>query len=761
MMKKLMLKILSRSLVKTVLKVLKFSSFLLTGFGYALIEIVETLFKFLNHFFKIDWLIRVLETPKKLLLMFKKKSPEVGIPRIQKIQKQIFTKVSVLRSQALGNTKAKKKKETSPFSLFKKLMLFVSGSVFSIVFFAIPLAFFTLYEELPDLSQLFQRIPNAPTKIYDRNDKLLYEIYIDKKYEPAALEKIPDHVVKSTIAIEDSEFYLHKGIRPLSIMRAAKATVLDDTLQGASTITQQLVKNLLLTPEKTLMRKIKEAMLALMVEQRYTKDQILELYLNNISYGGTTWGIQSASKKYFGKNVWELDLSEASLLAGLPTAPSVYSPLNGDIELTKTRQKLVLNRMVELGYITPKEAESAYHKEIKIIPQTEYIRAPHFVMYVRSELEKKFGKRLVESGGLTVKTSLDLDFHEKVQQIVSDEVSKNAYLNITNGAAVVLDPKTGGILAYAGSRDYFYEKFGSFDILTAFRQPGSSIKPVTYALAFENGHTPASTVKDEKVIFKNEWETYEPVNYDGKYHGKVTLRQALANSYNIPAVKLASKLGADNVVALGKEMGLTNWEKDGSYGISVTLGGKEVRLLDLTTVYATFARAGEYLPTTPFLSIKDSRGYEILQKGEEKRVLSKGVSYLITNILSDSKARIPAFGTNNYLTIPGHTIAVKTGTTDSKRDNLTLGYTPSFVVGVWVGNNDNTSMNRNLASGLSGAAPMWNRIMSLTLEGKNAEKFEVPESIIVKEDKTCGIKEIFVKGNDKFNPGCGKKEKKN
>ena len=369
-------------------------------------------------------------------------------------------------------------------------------------------------------------------------------------------------------------------------------------------------------------------------------------------------------------------------------------------------------------------------------------------MYVRDELEKKFGKSYVETGGLVVKTSLDLDFHDKIQQIVSEEVVRNAYLNISNGAAVVLDPKSGEILAYVGSRDYYFEKFGSFDVLTAYRQPGSSIKPVTYALAFKNGYTPLSTIKDERVVFKNQWETYIPVNYDGRYHGTVNFRQALANSYNIPAVKLVSKLGADNMVELGKEMGLTTWEKDGSYGISVTLGGKEVRLLDLANVYATFARKGVNLETTPFISIKDSKGIEILEKNKEKRVLSEEVSFLITNILSDSISRIPAFGVNNFLTIPGQNVAVKTGTTDSKRDNLTLGYTPSFVVATWVGNNDNTPMNRNLASGLSGAAPMWNRIMSLTLRGKAPEPFQKPENVILMAYKRCNISEYFIKGSN-------------
>src|SRR3989338_3161521 len=800
MVKRIMLKVNSRSLISSIIKILRILPFLLIRFLSGLINGLFSILILLNYLFLFDSLIYILTPLKNFLLFLGEKSldyqfPEINIRNITGKVKEYFLKILYsnvtipkINVSKLIHTLANKFKNPQKvlqeiiiidseealatavapivikkinfFSYIKTLLFFTSGTVFSIVFFAIPLSVFVFYESLPDPYQLFQRIPNQPTKIYDRNDKLLYEIFVDKKYEPVALEKIPNIVKNSTIAVEDSEFYLHNGIRPLSILRAAKATVLEDNLQGASTITQQLVKNLLLTPERTIVRKIKEAMIALKVEQSFSKDQILELYLNNISYGGTTWGVQSASKKYFGKNVWELDLSEASLLAGLPTAPTYYSPLNGDLELTKSRQKLVLDRMVELGYVATEEADAAYKKEINIIPQVDYIRAPHFVMYVRDELERVYGKNIVDKGGLTVKTTLDLDFHEKVQQIVSEEVIKNAYLNISNGAAIVLDPRTGEILAYVGSRDYYFDKFGSFDVLTAYRQPGSSIKPVTYALALKNGYTALSTIKDEKTIYKNQWETYVPVNYDGRYHGTVTVRQALANSYNIPAVKLVSKLGADNMVELGRDMGLTTWQKDSSYGISVTLGGKEVRLLDLANVYAPLSRYGVYKNTTPFISVKDSKGIEILEKDKEKRVLSEEISFLITNILSDYKARIPAFGINNFLSITGHTVAVKTGTTDNKKDNLTLGYTPSYVVATWVGNNDNTPMNKNLASGLSGAAPMWNRIMSLTLQGKPSEVFMKPDIVTLIYYKRCNISEYFIKGSSIPSMTCQSERKK-
>jgi 1A family penicillin-binding protein len=564
-----------------------------------------------------------------------------------------------------------------------------------------------------------------------------------------SLSKIPRNVINATIAVEDDQFYYHHGFDLKSMIRAAKATFLDDELQGGSTITQQLVKNVLLTPERTVSRKLKELFLSMIVETRFTKNQIMEMYLNNISYGGTAWGIQSAAQKFFNKNVWELDLAEASLLAGLPSAPSAYSPLTGDIGVAKQRQQYVLQRMVQLGYISRAEALAAYDKELTFAPQTEYIRAPHFVAYVLKDLEERYGNRYVEQGGLTVRTTLDLDLQEKVQRIVAEGVERYAYLSIGNGAAVVLDARDAEILAYVGSVDYFKEDWGAFDVASAYRQPGSSIKPVTYSLALENGMTPASIIRDRPVTFRIPGQKpYTPKNYDGKYHGNVTLRQALANSYNVPAVRLANLLGPDNIVALGRQFGLKNWQVDGSYGLAVTLGGKEVRLLDHTNLYATFARYGVYKDTTPYLSIKDRQGFEIYQDvREENQVVKAETAYIIWHILSDEQARLPAFGTNNFLTIPGKTLAAKTGTTDQIRDNFTMGFTPSYAVGVWVGNNDNSPLNQSLASGLSGAAPIWNEITTVVLENSGDEKMKKPEGVFVKYDEDCAKSEIFVKGS--------------
>ena len=719
------------------MQVKKFSFYLkgfLTLVGYAVIFVVRLPFDILfsELFRKIATVHKFFRNLKIILARVHVKQlklPHITVHVPKRLTKKIWKKVR----------------------LQVRLVFFVFGVVFTFLFVFVPYQAYAWFRQLPNPALLAEQANNSSTKILDRNGRLLYEIYVDRDYQPVALSQVPDYAVKATLAIEDSEFYYHPGIRLDSMVRAAKATLFEDNLQGASTITQQLVKNVLLTPERTLSRKLKEVILALLVESKYSKDQILEFYLNNISYGGTAWGIQSAAKKYFGKDVNQLDLAESALLAGLPSAPSVYSPVNGNGELAKFRQKQVLNRMVELEYVSQEEANVAGKEELNYAPQVQYIRAPHFVQYVRTELEKMYGKHTTAFGGLTVKTTLDLDLQEKVQEIVKTEVELDKKLNISNGAAIVLDTKNREILSYVGSLDYFQSSFGAYDVVIAQRQPGSSIKPLTYALALDKGYTPASIIEDTPVTYQAGTQVYRPVNYDGKFHGKVTLRQALANSYNIPAVKMANAVGPDEIVTFGKKLGLQGWEVDGTYGLSITLGGKEVRLMDLANAYATFGNTGEFKETTPFLSIKDIYGYEIYKpiNAESIQVIKAQVAYLITHILSDNNARLPAFGTRNFLTVPGHTIAVKTGTTDSKRDNWTFGYTPSYTVGVWVGNNDNSPMNPYLASGLTGAAPIWNKIFTVLLKDKPAESFTIPEDIFVFVDKDCGNRtEVFIKGSN-------------
>ena len=646
-------------------------------------------------------------------------------------------------------------------SVWNKGLVFLSGCMFAFLFIFLPYEIYVLAQDLPSTDLLIENENHRSTKILDRNGNLLYEIYEDRKYEPVVLGQIPQQVLDATLAIEDDRFYEHRGFRVDSMFRALKALAFDNQLQGASTITQQLVKNVLLTPERTISRKFKELTLAVLVEHKYSKDQILELYLNNISYGGAAWGVGAASQKFFGKHVWELDLAETSMLAGLPSAPSVYSPLNKNALPAKQRQRRVLERMVTLGYISQVCADEAYMEELVYAPQEAYIRAPHFVEYVRALLEEKYGSRFVTFGGLTVKTSLSLDLQEEVQEIVTFGVEKNAYLNLTNGASVVLNVGSGEILAYVGSVDFFREGWGAYDVVRADRQPGSSLKPVTYALALSDGLTPATIIKDSPIsIHIPGQKNYSPVNYDGRYHGEVSIRQALANSYNIPAVKVVQSVTPQRMASLAKDMGLASWNLSDPYGLSVTLGGKEVKLLEHTNVYTTFARGGVYKPVQPFLSIRDSKGKELISDWvyEEDRVLDVGVAYLITNILFDNDARSAAFGYRSPLYIPWYQVAAKTGTTDSKKDNWTMGYSPTYAVGVWVGNNDNTPMNSYLASGLTGAAPIWNEIMQVVLEIEDQREFAIPDNVFLKVDEECGRKEYFIKGSNVPNSLCPKED---
>ncbi len=693
---------------------------------------------------------KVVKMPNKYALKVKNSPQKPKVRYVRKKYKSIALESRLLRSAHVSPNDGRIRNDEIK-NFLARVKIFSAGGIFTLLFIVTPITAYSWYHGLPQPGVLVENAQtHKPTRILDRRGVPLYEIYVDKKYTPVALNQIPKNVILATLAVEDHEFFNHNGVRFLSIARAAKVTIVDDTVQGGSTITQQLIKNVLLSPERTMTRKLKEVFLALVVERKYTKEEILELYLNNIPYGGTAWGIQSASQKFFGKDVGDLTLGEAAFLAGLPSSPSSYVSYASDIDLARSRQKLVLDRMEELKIITSKQNVDALGEDLKFVEQAEYIKAPHFVAYVRKELEKKYGRNMVESGGLTVKTSLDLDLHNRLQEVVAEEVAKSGNLNIGNGALVVLDPKSGEILAYVGSIDYFKEGWGAYDVIMAMRQPGSAIKVVTYALALERGFTSASPIVDAPLTIQlGGGQTYKPVNYDGKYHGTVTLRSALANSYNIPAVKMVKEVGPDNMVTLGNKMGLKNWQVDDTYGYSVTLGGKETRLLDLTNVYATLARGGIYRPTTPFISVKDANGFELYAEDarEQEKVLSPESVYIMSSILTDNFARTPAFGSRSSLYIPGRTVAVKTGTTDEKRDNYTVGYTPSFVVGVWVGNNDNTPMNPYLASGVSGAASIWNRAMQIVLEGSKNEEFSVPNGVFVKIDSACGRSEVFVKGS--------------
>ncbi len=639
----------------------------------------------------------------------------------------------------------------------EQIKSFIAGVCITILFFILPYNTYVWLASLPNPKLLSQRDIAVTTKIFDRNGTLLYEIYADQNRTPIPLTNIPKTVQEATIAVEDKDFYRHPGFSVVGIVRAMKETFINRRVQGGSTITQQLIKSALLTPEVTVTRKVKEIILAFWAERLYGKNQILEMYLNQVPYGGTAWGIEAAAQTYFGKSIKDVNLAEAAMLAGLPAAPSDYSPFGAHPERTFERQKEVLRRMREEGYITRQEEESALAAPIKLAAPRVPIYAPHFVMYVKDLLEKEYGPRLVEQGGLRITTSLDLSVQQKVEAVVKREIDALAGLRVGNGAALVTNPKTGEILAMVGSRDYFdTARDGNVNVTTALRQPGSSIKVVNYAAALESGFTAATILDDSPVVFQNPGNpAYKPENYDGKYHGLVPLRYALANSYNVPAVKTLAKIGVPAMVSKGLAMGVQSWTDPSRFGLSLTLGGGDVTMLDLARVYGTLANGGKRAELMPILTVSDYTG-KILQKNAPKEgtpAVKPDVAWIISNILSDNTARIAAFGPASSLVIPGYTVSVKTGTTDSKRDNWTIGYTPSLVAAVWVGNNNNQPMDPTLTSGVTGAAPIWNSIMRELLKNKPDEVPDKPDTVIA---VPCyfGRVEYFVKGTEPATGSC-------
>jgi 1A family penicillin-binding protein len=615
------------------------------------------------------------------------------------------------------------------FSLFVAIFLFLT--IIGL------LAWYSKDLPRPDKIREFDKLS---TIIYSRNGEPLYDIYADQNLVPVKLEQVPQYVKDATIAVEDKDFYKHSGFSIRGMLRGMIKTIFFGKLQGGSTLTQQLVKNALLTRERTLPRKFKELILSLQIERKYSKDEILEMYLNNVPYGGTAWGIKTAAQTYFNKDVSELNLVEAAMLAGLPQAPTTYSPFGPNPTAYVNRTKHVLKRMREDKYITKAQEKTAVEKIGKLVFSDSggSISAAHFVMYVRQLLidEFDFEESIIERGGLRVTTTLDLDLQKAAEETVSEEIEKVAGLQVSNGAVVVADPKTGEILALVGSADYSESKFNV--AVQGLRQPGSSIKPITYATAFQKGFTPATLLVDAPTEYpgKTESEPYKPVNYDGKYRGPVQLRYALANSINVVAVKTLALVGVEDMLKNAYKMGLTTLaptkENVRRFGLSITLGGGEVRLIDLTSAFGVFATGGVLHNPVSILKIEDVNGKKLYEykssKGE--KVLDEGVAFLISDILSDNAARSEVFGTNSYLNIAGKKVAAKTGTTNDLRDNWTIGYTKAVVVGVWVGNNDNSPMNSKLASGVTGAAPIWHRIMRTALQNKSDGFLEKPDSIV-------------------------------
>jgi len=618
-----------------------------------------------------------------------------------------------------------------------KKIVFIGGCLLFLFYFL-----FSIFYQLPSPHQLknYQIIPLA-THILDRNGKLLYEIYRSQKRTPIKINSLPKYVIDATVAIEDKDFYHHRGISIFGgILRAVKDTLFKRQLQGGSTITQQLVKSALLSPERTIRRKVREIILALWTEQLFNKNQILEFYLNQVPYGGTAYGIEEAAKNYFNKSAKNLTIAEAALLAGLPQAPSLYSPFYYP-EDAKKRRNIVLKAMYQNKYLDKKTYEKEIKKPLIINPPKKTIKAPHFVFYVKSQLEKIYDLRTIEEGGLKITTTLDVEIQEETEKILKEEIEKIRDLRVTNGAILVTRPTTGEILTMVGSVDYFASQSGAFNVATALRQPGSAIKPINYAIGIERRLVNAASIFiDSPTCFSaaGQPNAYCPVNYDGQFHGPVQLRFALGNSYNIPAVKMLALNGVENFIASASAFGFTTFKDPKNYGLSLTLGGGEIRMTEMAQAFSAFANRGKTKPLVSILKIEDKNGKTLYQYKDPnfvkeikkpvkmpnffaisgKPVISPETAFIISHILLDNNARSSAFGSNSYLVISNKAVSVKTGTTDDKKDNWTIGYTPNFLTVVWVGNNDNKPMNPWLTSGVTGAAPIWNRVMTYVLKNQ-------------------------------------------
>jgi 1A family penicillin-binding protein len=624
---------------------------------------------------------------------------------------------------------------------FKFSRLFRGGSIFKLVgilavlFLVLGLSAFAYFsKDMPDPNKLTARVVPESTKIFDRNGELLYNIFGEAKRTLISFEDMPKNVKDATVAIEDKNFYNHGGVDFIRIITSSIIDVVTfSKARGASTITQQFIRNALLTREKSYARKIKEIVLAIQIERKYSKDEILKMYLNEVPYGNNAYGIQAAAQTYFNKNAKDLTLAEAAYLAALPQSPTYLSPYGPNRDRLDARKNTVLEVMKDQGYISEEQKKSAQAEKVNFVSVRNAIQAPHFVMYVEDLLAQKYGEKTLQEGGLQVTTTLDLKMQKMAEEAVAAYAEKNeTKYNAKNEALVALDPKTGQVLAMVGSRNYFDDAIdGQVNVALRPRQPGSSFKPYVYATAFKKGYAPASLIMDVETNFGQFGGIdYAPHNYDGKVNGPVSMRQALAGSLNIPAVKTILLVGVKDSIETAHDLGISTLKDESAYGPSLVLGGGEVSLLDHVSAFGVFANGGLRKPTVPILKVTDSHG-NVLEENKEKtgqQVLDSQVAYLITSILSDNNARAFIFGPQNYLTLPDRPVAAKTGTTQEYHDGWTVGYTPQLAAGVWAGNSDNSAMNGK-ADGSAIAAPIWNYFMKKALAGQPVEQFSRPEGI--------------------------------
>lgn len=607
----------------------------------------------------------------------------------------------------------------------------------SVIFLGLMIIWVSTFK-IPTLDDFRERKTTQSTKIYDRTGEvLLYDIFQDQKRTIVTFDKISPYIKEATMAIEDQDFYTHNGIKPTAFLRAILVNLTSLSYsQGGSTITQQVIKKTVLSDDKTATRKIKEWILALRLEKMLSKDEIFELYLNEIPYGGNYYGVEEASHAYFGKKALDVTVAEAAYLAALPQAPSFYSPYGTHKKDLDDRKNVVLSEMKQMGYINEEEYTAAKDEVVVFLPKEEKgIKAPHFVMFVKEYLVKKYGEEVLENGGLRVTTTINYELQKKAEEIAL----KYALINEKtvkgkNDGFVVIDPKTGEILTMVGSRNYFDKEIdGQYNIATAKRQPGSTFKPFIYAEAFNRGYTPETVLFNTETQFSTACQVesmssnppcYSPKNYNAKYTGPMALRDALAASVNVPAVKLLYLVGVQNAINLARSMGITTLTNANQYGLTLVLGGGEVSLLDMTSAYGVFANDGVRNPYTAIVKIEDNKGVVLEELSlKPTSVLNPESARRISSILSDNVARAPLFGSNSLVYFGGRDVAAKTGTTNDNKDGWLVGYTPTVVVGAWAGNNENTPM-----VGMSGTiiAPMWRALMDEALKTVPNESFIDP-----------------------------------
>ncbi|MDD3887857.1 MAG: PBP1A family penicillin-binding protein [Patescibacteria group bacterium] len=631
-----------------------------------------------------------------------------------------------------GGNKPKINKERQ-----RKIIIFLLGIVaFFVLVFGGIFAYYA--KDLPSPRKINSKNTSESTKIFDRSgETLLYEIHGGVKRTLIPLSEMPEYIQEATISAEDKNFYHHFGFDPIGIIRSALKNTKSDERVGGSTITQQLVKNTALSAEKTYTRKIKELILSVEIEALYTKKDILQMYLNEIPYGSNAFGIESAAETFYGKKAKDLTLAESATLAAIPQAPTYYSPYGSNTDALKARQEWILDRMVDDKYITKEEANKAKQEKFAFVEKQEGIIAPHFVMYVKDLLVEEYGEKEVQKGGYKVYTTLDMRLQKIAERVIPEGVDRNYGYGATNAALAAVDPKTGEILAMQGSKDYFdKENEGNVNVTIRDRQPGSSFKPIVYALALKKGYTPDTILYDVPTDFGN---NYKPSNYDGQTHGPVTMRQALTNSLNIPAVKTLYLAGLENTIDFAHQLGITTLGDSSNYGLSLVLGGGEVKLLDEVSAYSVFANDGLKNDKKAILKVIDRKGKVIQDnsKADAKRIVEDQVARQLSSILSDTNARQMVFGSAPNLRLADRQVAVKTGTTENFKDAWTVGYTPSLAAGVWVGNNSGAEMNSG-ADGSVVAAPIWHSFMEQAMEGQPVEEFKSYDPIKVDKPVLMG-----------------------